>query len=190
MFRNEPTADNPSVGENRGNTSEVKEGADAKISSGKTSDTDRGAVVKFACADGMIFQTEEKVAKMFIFDDKAIEQSTGDNQPIPVKKINSDIFILMLRWAQKHVDDPVINSVVDDDDDDDGDELKRTDDIAKWDKNLLKDLDIVTLFRLTEAAKFAQMKGFLNVLLKKLASMIKGKTPNEIRKTFNIPPEL
>lgn len=43
-----------------------------------------------------------------------------------------------------------------------------------------------TLFHLVLAANYLNIKGLLDITCKTIANMIKGKTPEEIRKTFNI----
>ncbi|KAH0512893.1 S-phase kinase-associated protein 1 [Microtus ochrogaster] len=62
---------------------------------------------------------------------------------------------------------------------------KQTDDIPVWDQEFLK-VDQGTLFELILAANYLDIKGLLDVTCKTVANMIKGKTPEEIRKTFNI----
>ena len=62
---------------------------------------------------------------------------------------------------------------------------KRPDDIPVWDQEFLK-ADQGTLFELILAADYLDIKGLLDVTCKTVANMIKGKTPEEIRKTFNI----
>ena len=68
---------------------------------------------------------------------------------------------------------------------DDPDAQKRSDDISSWDMDFLK-VDQVTLFELILAANYLDIKGLLDVGCKTVANMIKGKSPEEIRKTFNI----
>jgi S-phase kinase-associated protein 1 len=47
-------------------------------------------------------------------------------------------------------------------------------------------IDQGTLFELILASNYLDIKGLLNVTCKSVANMMKGKTPEEIRKTFNI----
>lgn len=50
----------------------------------------------------------------------------------------------------------------------------------------LVQVDQGTLFELILAANYLDIKGLLDVTCKTVANMIKGKSPEEIRKTFNI----
>ena len=50
--------------------------------------------------------------------------------------------------------------------------------------------DQETLFNLILAANYLDIKGLLNVACWKVGDMIRGKTPEEIRKTFNIKNDL
>jgi S-phase kinase-associated protein 1 len=63
---------------------------------------------------------------------------------------------------------------------------RRTDDIIPWDKDFCAALDQPTLFELILAANFLEIKDLLDLTCKTVANMIKGKSPEEIRVTFNI----
>jgi len=62
---------------------------------------------------------------------------------------------------------------------------KRTDDIIPWDQEFCK-VDQATLFELILAANYLDIKPLLDLTCKTVANMIKGKTPEKIRKTINI----
>jgi len=62
---------------------------------------------------------------------------------------------------------------------------KNEDEIKAWDSDFVK-VDQATLFDLILAANYLNIKGMLDLTCQTVAQMIKGKTPEEIRKTFNI----
>jgi len=57
--------------------------------------------------------------------------------------------------------------------------------VSEWDANFVE-VDQETLFELILAANYMDIKSLLDLTCAKVASMIKGKTPEEIRKRFNI----
>jgi hypothetical protein len=57
--------------------------------------------------------------------------------------------------------------------------------VPEWDAKFV-DLDQEVLFELVLAANYMDIKSLLDLSCAKVASMVKGKTPDEIRKTFNI----
>ena len=60
------------------------------------------------------------------------------------------------------------------------------DDVKDHDAEFVK-VDQSTLFELILAANYLNIKPLLDLTCLTVANMIKGKTPEEIRKTFNIP---
>ena len=62
---------------------------------------------------------------------------------------------------------------------------QKTDPITGWDAEFVK-VDQATLFEMILAANFLDIKRMLDLTCKSVAEMIKGKTPEEIRKHFNI----
>ena len=100
-------------------------------------------------------------------DDDDVEEA------VPLPNVNGAILKKVIQWATFHKDDPPFTKE------------ERTDDICSWDKNFLK-VDQGTLFELILAANYLDIKGMLDVTTKTVANMIKGKTPDEIRKLFNI----
>ena len=68
---------------------------------------------------------------------------------------------------------------------DDEDDVARMQDISGPDADFVK-VDQGTLFELILAANYLDIKSLLDLTCRTVAEMIKGKTPEEIRKHFNI----
>jgi S-phase kinase-associated protein 1 len=98
--------------------------------------------------------------------------------PVPLHNVTAKILGKVIEYCQYHTDNPIPKA-------DDSKGEKRTDDISPWDKNFCS-VDQATLFELILAANFLDIKPLLDLTCKTVANMIKGKTPEEIRKTFNI----
>jgi len=136
--------------------------------------------IKLKSSDGEVFEVDTDVAKASVTIKTMLEDlGVGENndEVVPLPNVNSSILKKVLLWANYHKNDP---PVVEDENRD-----KRTDDICSWDAEFLK-VDQGTLFELILASNYLDIKGLLNVTCKSVANMIKGKTPEEIRKTFNI----
>lgn len=137
--------------------------------------------IRLRSEDGEVLTTSEKIVKRFGTIKKMLEDcgmDEGSDAVVPIQNVKSNILRKVIEWATKHQDDP---EPLEDDDN----KEKRTDDISAWDTDFLK-VDQGTLFELILAANYLDIKGLLDVTCKTVANMIKGKTPEEIRKTFNI----
>lgn len=137
--------------------------------------------IKLQSADGVTFDEEIQIAKCSgtirtMLDDLGVDE--GEDEVVPLPNVNSAILKKVLQWANFHKDDAQPSE-------EDENKEKRTDDISSWDADFLK-VDQGTLFELILAANYLDIKGLLDVTCKTVANMIKGKTPDEIRKTFNI----
>lgn len=133
--------------------------------------------VKLASQDGQDFEVEVRVAKMSDTIRNLIEDA-GTENAIPLPNVNGKILAKVVEYCEHHIEHP-------DPAKDDGDKEKRTDDIAPWDLDFCK-VEQDELFELILAANYLDIKPLLDLTCKTVANMIKGKTPEEIRKTFNI----
>ncbi|CAO4372653.1 unnamed protein product [Caenorhabditis nigoni] len=142
-------------------------------------------MIKISSSDNEIFTVPREVIRLSTtintllqdlgFDDNA---SNRDADPIPVQNVSTPILKKVISWCQYHYQDTAPA-------DDQVNREKRTDDIDSWDVEFLK-VDQGTLFEIILAANYMDIKGLLDVACKAVANMIKGKSPDEIRRTFNI----
>ncbi|KAL5556440.1 hypothetical protein UlMin_038676 [Ulmus minor] len=97
------------------------------------------------------------------------------NNGIPLPNVTSKILSKVIEYYKKHVETPKL------------DERATTvdDELKAWDADFVK-VDRATLFDLILAANYLNIKSLLDLTCQTVADMIEGKTPEEIRKTFNI----
>ena len=137
--------------------------------------------IKIQSNEGEIFTVETEIAKKSgtirnMLEDLGMEGDDND-EAVPLPNVSTNILKKVIEWSTYHKDDPEPKE-------DDTNE-KRSDDISSWDSDFLK-VDQGTLFELILAANYLDVKDLLNAGCKTVANMIKGKSPEEIRKTFNI----
>jgi len=132
--------------------------------------------VKLKSSDDELFEVEEIVA----FESQTIKdmvEDTGTDSVIPLLNVSSKILSKVIEYCRYHAlevpksgdDKPVLSE----------------DDVKHWDAEFVK-VDQATLFDLILAANYLNIKNLLDLTCQSVADMIKGKTPEEIRKTFNI----
>lgn len=139
------------------------------------------AKIKLQSADGETFEVEREVISASTTIKNMLEQidvGSDDDEPIPLQTVTGSILKRVIQWAQYHRNDR--NETADDEQ-----REKRNDDISAWDSDFLK-VDQGTLFELLLAANYLGIDGLLDAACKTVANQIKGKGPDEIRKTFNI----
>ncbi|VDM10899.1 unnamed protein product [Wuchereria bancrofti] len=161
--------------------------------------------ISLISSDNETFEVDRNVIRLSTTINTMLQDLGMDNQDggdvdmvegIPLQSVNSAILKKVIHWCEYHKDDPIPPE-------DNDNKEKRTDDISSWDVEFLK-VDQGTLFelilatnkekinisgkyiKLFQAANYLDIKGLLDVTCKTVANMIKGKSPEEIRRTFNI----
>jgi S-phase kinase-associated protein 1 len=112
---------------------------------------------------------------------KTMHEGDKEEKEIPLPNVKSSILkkvILYLKYhfrnPAKEIEKPLKSANL-------------ADVVCPWDAEFIEcDNNQETLFELILAANYMDIKPLLDLSCAKVASMIKGKTPEEIRKTFNI----
>ena len=108
-----------------------------------------------------------------------IDIGGDDDVEIPLPNSTSNVLKKILEYCEYHKDELAPAS------EDESDRIKRTTDISDWDQRFLS-VDQEMLFEIILAANYLDIRPLLDIGCKTVANMIKGKTPEEIRRTFNI----
>ncbi|XP_020154532.1 SKP1-like protein 1 [Aegilops tauschii subsp. strangulata] len=134
-------------------------------------------MITLKSSDGEEFQVEEAVAMESQTIRHMIEDDCADNG-IPLPNVDSKILSKIIEYCKKHVQANASSSTS-------TAAAAPAEDLKSFDADFVK-VDQATLFDLILAANYLNIKGLLDLTCQTVADMIKGKTPEEIRKTFNI----
>lgn len=129
--------------------------------------------------DGAVLIVEREVAFRSLLIKNMLEDIPGSDQSIPIPNVNEAVLRKVIEWCEHHKGDPPSTDA------DDTDSRKKTTDIEEWDSKFMQ-VDQEMLFEIILASNYLDIKPLLDVGCKTVANMIKGKSPEEIRKTFNI----
>ncbi|GKY92862.1 hypothetical protein MPSEU_000255500 [Mayamaea pseudoterrestris] len=133
--------------------------------------------------DGESFTVARKVAVMSELVKSTITDNEDEDESvtpeIPLPNVKSQVLQKVIEFCEHHLSDPM-------------NEIEKplksksmADVVQKWYADFV-DLEQVLLFELILAANYMDIKPLLDLTCATVASMIKGKTPEEIRATFNI----
>lgn len=136
-------------------------------------------MVRLSSSEGTEFTVDREIAEKSLLLKNMLEDVGEADAVIPLPNVTGPILQKVIEWCTHHRTDPP--AIVED-------EMKQQralDDIDEWDAEFCK-VDQGTLFELILAANYLDIKPLLDLTCKTVANMIKGKSPEEIRKTFNI----
>ncbi|KAK7054665.1 hypothetical protein VNI00_003128 [Paramarasmius palmivorus] len=131
-------------------------------------------MVLLVTSDNEQFTADKEVVERSVLIKNMLEDVGESDQPIPLPNV--------LEYCEHHRGEPLPAA---DSDQSQDDTRKRTTDISEWDQKFIT-VDQEMLFEIILAANYLDIKSLLDVGCKTVANMIKGKTPEEIRKLFNI----
>lgn len=148
--------------------------------------------VVLVSGEGERFTVERKIAerslllKNYLHDmhDQRVADSDSEDEDaedeevvMPVPNVRSSVLQKVIQWAEHHKD-----STFPDEDDDDS---RKSGPVDAWDREFLK-VDQEMLYEIILAANYLNIKPLLDAGCKVVAEMIRGRSPEEIRRTFNI----
>eukprot|EP01128_Nolandella_sp_AFSM9_P008488 TRINITY_DN5200_c0_g1_i1.p1 TRINITY_DN5200_c0_g1~~TRINITY_DN5200_c0_g1_i1.p1 ORF type:complete len:184 (+),score=69.31 TRINITY_DN5200_c0_g1_i1:53-553(+) len=139
-----------------------------------------GQVVKLAPSDAQNAPIEVplEIANQSVTIKNMLEDFGGNtDMAIPLHNVTSNILKKVIEYCTYHHEHPTTKS--------DDKKDQKNEEISPWDKDFCN-VEQGTLFEIILAANFLDVKDLLDLTCKTVANLIKGKSPEEIRKTFNI----
>lgn len=128
--------------------------------------------------EGERFPVPRRVAQMSELV-KTLTDDAGSNEEVPLMDVKTPVLAKVIEFCRHHVDNklPEIEKPLR--------SANLSDIVPEWDAKFVE-VEQEMLFELILAANYMDIKSLLDLTCAKVASMIKGKTPEEIRRTFNI----
>ncbi|CAE6414084.1 E3 ubiquitin ligase SCF complex, Skp subunit [Rhizoctonia solani] len=140
-------------------------------------------MVVLVTSDNEQFNVEKDVAERSVLIKNMLEDVGESDQPIPLPNVSSSVLKKVLEYCEHHRAEPL--PAADTDNNADDPRKRQVSEIGEWDQKFIQ-VDQEMLFEIILAANYLDIKPLLDVGCKTVANMIKGKTPEEIRKLFNI----
>lgn len=143
-------------------------------------------------SDGVEFELSEEAARLSKTIGHMIEDDCASGT-IPLPNVAAKALSMVIEYCNKHV--PRVAPAANNNSDPSSGAATSSssnpapaateDDLTKWDEDFIN-IEQGPLFNLILAANYLEIKGLLDITCQKVADMIKGKTPEQIRETFNI----
>ncbi|KAH8751684.1 S-phase kinase-associated protein 1A [Diaporthe sp. PMI_573] len=138
--------------------------------------------LELKCNDGGIVLVGLPIAERSILlknliGDLGVEAATA--QPVPLPNVTQPVLEKIIMWCEHHRDDPLPTQDLK------SESCVENAAIDEWDQKYME-VDQEMLFEILLAANYLDIKALLDLGCKTVANMIEGKTPEEIRRTFNI----
>lgn len=126
--------------------------------------------------DAHKFEVEDDVACMSLTVKNILEDSGAEEDIVPLTNVSGTVLSKVIEYCRYHLE---AKKIVDEK------PAKTDEDIEEWEAEFIK-VDQIMLFDIITAANYMNIGGLLDLGVKTLSQMIKGKTPDEVRKILNI----
>uniref|UniRef100_A0A0G4HNL3 SKP1-like protein n=1 Tax=Chromera velia CCMP2878 TaxID=1169474 RepID=A0A0G4HNL3_9ALVE len=139
---------------------------------------DQHDLLKLSSSNGQIFQVEPAVACMSKLISN-MHEDNATNDTIPLPRIKPHTLKKVIDYCSHHKDNPgrPVEEPI---------KPKEMTEVAtEWDAEFI-DVKLDTIFELLLAANFLDIQGLLDLCCLKMASLTKGKTPQQVRELFKL----
>lgn len=135
--------------------------------------------VRLTSADNVTYEVDIEVAEKSMLLKNMMEDIGDDVTDVPVPNVQANVLKKVIEYCEHHKNDPAYVSS------DEGIARAKATEISQWDQKFLQ-VDQEMLFEIILTANYLDIRPLLEVGCRTVANMIKNKSPEEIRKTFNI----
>ncbi|KAJ4850667.1 SKP1-like protein 13 [Turnera subulata] len=130
-------------------------------------------MITLLSSDGEEFVVEEAVAVQSQTIKHLIEDGCSTDGSIPLPNVTGAVLSKVIEYCKKHSSSS-------------GGTKEEEKELEAWDAEFVKADDYAALMFLMMAANFLNIQGLMDLAAQTLANMIKGKSPEEVRRMWNI----
>lgn len=136
--------------------------------------------VVLVSTDGDRFEVDVRVATQSELVKTLLADESDEPQEVPLPNVNSKVLAKVIEFCKHHQDTPMkeLPKPLPSND------LK--DCVDEWDAEFIAVDDRELLFELILATNYMDIKSLLDLACAQVAAMIKGKSPDQLRETFDI----
>lgn len=135
--------------------------------------------VIFISGEGKRKEISREAASLSELVQDMLHDDDDDVPEVPLPEVNNEVLLRVVSFLEKHKTDPMkeIPKPIP--------TTNLEEIVGEWDAKFM-DVDQPMLFQLILAANYMDIPSLLDLGIGKLACMVKGKTPDEIKKMFHI----
>ncbi|KAJ4850664.1 hypothetical protein Tsubulata_003914 [Turnera subulata] len=138
-----------------------------------TTTENNGKMITLLSSDGQEFVVEEAVAVQSQTIKHLIEDGCSTGGGIPLPNVTGPVLSKVIEYCKKHSSSS-------------GSTKEEEKELEAWDAEFVKADDYEALAFLMVAANFLDIQGLMDLAAQTLANMVKGKSPEEVRRMWNI----
>uniref|UniRef100_A0A7S1B338 Uncharacterized protein n=1 Tax=Corethron hystrix TaxID=216773 RepID=A0A7S1B338_9STRA len=142
--------------------------------------------VKLVSEDGEIFTTTVAAGKLSVLVANAIQEEDEEETEVPLMNVSAEILKMVIKFCEHYIKDPMNNI------EKPIPSSNMKDMVQDWYAEFIdpKNLAQKVLFEVILAANYMEIAPLLELGTAAVASMMRGRTAEEIRETFNIEDDL
>jgi len=142
-------------------------------------------MVVLVTSDNEQFIVDKDVAERSAMIKATLDATGESDQPIPLHNVSSSILKKILEYCEHHKEEPLPTPNDESQDGTSNPRGARTTEISEWDQKFMA-VDQEMVFDIILGANYLEIKPLVDLGCQTVADMVKGKTPEEIRKIFRI----
>jgi len=146
--------------------------------------------LRLLTSDEEEFTVEWEVIRQSRLIEGMVEDIGDSSEPIPLPNVSSEVMKKILEWSEHHRHEPPYNEEYEDSEGSGAAHMRlqnlRDFEVSEWDSKWILFGSDELLFKVLMAANYLDIRLLLNIGIKTIANMLKGKTTEEMRERFKI----